>query len=307
MDNLCHTLVGAALGQAGLKRRTGLGMATLLIGANLPDIDVIAVPLGHSLEFRRGWTHGVPALVVLPFALTALVLLWDRWVRRRGGRLPADPVRPRAVLFLASLAVLTHPVLDWMNNYGMRWLMPFDGRWFYGDALFIVDPWMWAALGAGVLAGRRGRERGARLALGAVAVYAALMLLSGRVGRRHVAAELAAAGLDAPFGLLVGPVPVTPFRRQVVVDAGDEYRFGTLGWTPRPRLELSEHALAKNREDPAAIAAAATPEGRAFLVWSRFPFYVVEREAGEVRVRLDDARYSAGPRPSFASVVVRVR
>ena len=71
MDNLCHTLVGAAIGQAGLKRRTGLGMATLMIGANFPDIDVVAVPLGHSLEFRRGWTHGVPALAlgVLPVAV----------------------------------------------------------------------------------------------------------------------------------------------------------------------------------------------------------------------------------------------
>ena len=51
---------------------------------------------------------------------------------------------------LPALAVLTHPILDWLNNYGMRWLMPFDGRWFYGDALFIVDPWVWLALG-GVL------------------------------------------------------------------------------------------------------------------------------------------------------------
>ena len=46
--------------------------------------------------------------------------------------------------------MLTHPALDWLNNYGMRWLMPFDGRWFYGDALFIIDPWVWLVLG-GVL------------------------------------------------------------------------------------------------------------------------------------------------------------
>ena len=25
--------------------------------------------------------------------------------------------------------------------------MPFDGRWFYGDALFIIDPWVWLVLG----------------------------------------------------------------------------------------------------------------------------------------------------------------
>ena len=64
MDNICHTLVGAALAEAGLKRRTALGSATLMIAANFPDIDVIAVPLGHSLGFRRGITHGIPALVI---------------------------------------------------------------------------------------------------------------------------------------------------------------------------------------------------------------------------------------------------
>ena len=38
-------------------------------------------------------------------------------------------------------------MLDWLNTYGVRLLMPFDGRWFYGDALFIVDPWVWLLLG----------------------------------------------------------------------------------------------------------------------------------------------------------------
>src|SRR5688500_4342461 len=66
VDNICHTLVGAALAEAGLKRRTALGSATLMIAANFPDIDVIAVPLGHSLGFRRGITHGIPALLLLP-------------------------------------------------------------------------------------------------------------------------------------------------------------------------------------------------------------------------------------------------
>lgn len=306
MDNLCHTLVGAALGQAGLKKRTALGMATLMIGANFPDIDVIAVPLGYSLEFRRGWTHGILALILLPLLLTGLILLWDRGVRRRAGRVPDHPVRPGQVLLLAALSILTHPALDWMNTYGMRWLMPLDGRWFYGDALFIVDPWMWAGLLGGVLAARHGRVRWARIALAGVTVYAVLMLASGRLGRRYVSAQLAAAGIQGSASLMVGPLPVTPFRRAVVIDAGEEYRFGTLAWTPGPRLELSPRALPKNRSDPAALAAAATPQGRAFLVWSRFPFFVVQQGDGGTTVRLDDARYSAGSGASFASVVVRV-
>src|SRR3712207_4662996 len=164
MDNLCHTLVGAALAESGLKRRTPLGAATLMIGANLPDVDVLAVPLGHGVDFRRGWTHGVLALVLLPLLLAGAMHGWDRLVRApRARRLaPGDapPTVVRELLLLSAVSILTHPTLDWLNEYGMRWLMPFSGRWFYGDTLFIIDPWLWAALGLGVaLRSEEGRCR----------------------------------------------------------------------------------------------------------------------------------------------------
>ena len=55
MDNLCHTLVGAALGEAGLKRQTRFGNATLMIASNLPDIDVLVFATSTpSVAFRRG-------------------------------------------------------------------------------------------------------------------------------------------------------------------------------------------------------------------------------------------------------------
>src|SRR3990172_9370291 len=94
MDNLCHTLVGAALGEAGLKRTTPLAMATLLIGANLADVDAASYAWGPvtALSFRRGWTHGVLAMAVAPIVLTGAVLAWDRLVRRRGK--PAAPPGP---------------------------------------------------------------------------------------------------------------------------------------------------------------------------------------------------------------------
>ncbi len=144
MDNLAHTLVGAALAETGLKRTTALATPTLLIAANLPDIDALAGLVGEdfSLFFRRGWTHGVLAWAILPLVLVAIMLAWDRWVRRR--RDPgAEPVDLPAIVGLSYLGLLTHPFLDWLNTYGVRLLMPFDGQWFYGDTLFIIDPWLW--------------------------------------------------------------------------------------------------------------------------------------------------------------------
>ena len=150
MDPIAHTLTGGALAAAGLKRVTPLATAALLIGANAPDIDVVTHFAGDyaSLAHRRGWTHGILALAAWPFVVTGGLLAFDRW--RRRSRPHAERARAGPLLAVAALALLTHPTLDWLNNYGMRWLMPFDGRWFYGDALFIVDPWVWLALG-GVL------------------------------------------------------------------------------------------------------------------------------------------------------------
>jgi inner membrane protein len=152
MDNLAHSLVGAWMGEAGLKRTTPLATTTLVIGANLPDIDGFTMLLGSdtSLLLRRGLTHSVIALAVLPWMLAGAVMLGDRYLRRR--RHPEkEAARFWPLLVLAYLSVLSHPLLDWMNTYGVRVLMPFDGRWFYGDALFIIDPWLWLLAAASVV------------------------------------------------------------------------------------------------------------------------------------------------------------
>jgi inner membrane protein len=152
MDNLAHSLVGAWMAEAGLKRKTPLATVTLVLGANLPDLDGFTM-LGSadtSLLLRRGITHGVLALAVLPWMLAGAVMLGDKYLRRR--RHPEkEAARFWPLLVLSSLSVASHTLLDWMNNYGVRVLMPFDGRWFYGDALFIIDPWMWLLAGAAVI------------------------------------------------------------------------------------------------------------------------------------------------------------
>ena len=146
MDNLCHSLVGMALSRAGLNRRTAMATSTLVIANNLPDVDV-AVFATNTLvmSFRRGWTHGVLAQAILPLVLTAGVVLYDRFVRKT----PDDPVRPAQILLLSYLGVLLHVFMDFTNSYGVRLLMPFSDRWFYGDALYIVDPWLYLMLGLG--------------------------------------------------------------------------------------------------------------------------------------------------------------
>ena len=68
IDPVCHTLVGAGLARSGLAQADRIRHRTLLIGANLPDVDVLAYLWGPGadLAFRRGWTHGVLALALWP-------------------------------------------------------------------------------------------------------------------------------------------------------------------------------------------------------------------------------------------------
>lgn len=131
MDNLAHSLAAAALGEAGLKKKTGLGMATLIIAANLPDLDALGLLFGENLAWRRGWTHGPIAWVVLPLILSVVMLAFDRWQARRGSR-PATrpPVHFGWLVALAGIGTLSHPLLDFLNTYGIRCLMPFSERWF---------------------------------------------------------------------------------------------------------------------------------------------------------------------------------
>lgn len=182
MDPVTHTLVGASLASTALGRKTALATPALIIGANLPDIDVLSYALGgdQALAFRRGWTHGVLALAVLPLVLAATLWLIGRLQRRKRGSLPLDR---RWLIALSFLAVWSHPGLDWLNTYGMRWLMPFRATWFYGDSTFIVDPWLWLILAGALLLIRK--HSGPKLL--AWLLPAGLLLLAlGRSGPQYV-------------------------------------------------------------------------------------------------------------------------
>jgi inner membrane protein len=316
IDPLCHTLVGAALARSGLARRTALGATALVIGANLPDIDALAYFAGPAadLEWRRGWTHGVLALALLPLILTLALLLFHWAVRSPRGRSSTASVSSGQLLFLSGIAIFSHPFLDTLNTYGVRWLMPFSAEWFYGDTLFIIDPWVWLVLSVGVVSSvrrhkknRRSRGAPAWHALGLVAIYASAMALSSAEARRMVRREITMAFGQPTERAMVGPVPFNPFVREFVVEQGEHYRVGTFRWLPRPRVDRVTSYPRKRPPHPAVSLAAGSPLGRRFLGWARFPTFEVEELAeGRVMVHVVDLRYARAPGDRFGAVSIPI-
>jgi len=276
VDNLTHSLTGALLGQAGLKRKTGLAMPALIIGANLPDVDAACFFWLDGMEhlgFRRGITHGPPAWVLLPLVLAGLLYGYDRWQTKRGkrpeGRLP---VHFGWLYALSFIACLSHPALDWLNTYGIRLLEPFSSQWFYGDTLFIIDIWLWLGMGFATWFSLRREKRGgdwmkpARIAIAVGLAYIGLNWVTTTVD------ETMASGQPA----IGSPLPFTFWQRETI----EPYRDGQ--WL------IEGERFGDCKLEPIIAVSEQDNELAAFLFWSRAPF--AER-APDGSVLLRDARY----------------
>jgi inner membrane protein len=186
-------LTGACLSRTGLNRRAAYATLTMVVAAEFPDIDMLWRLRGpvEELQHHRGITH---TLLGLPFEaafLVAGVYGWHRWRVRADARsrnrlsagmpeketraaaprarvkpLTAAPVRWGVLYGLALLALLSHLLLDYTNNYGLRPFFPFNDRWYAASIVFIFDPLIFvlllAALCAPWLFGLVGSEVGAR-------------------------------------------------------------------------------------------------------------------------------------------------
>ncbi len=147
MDNITHSLVGLVAAKAGLERLSPGATTICVLAANAPDMDIVTLYGGRwfYLEHHRGVTHSIVGTFIiallLPTVFYLIERLWGR-LRRRESR-----ARFLGLLIVSLVLSASHPFMDWTNNYGVRPFLPWDARWFYGDFVFIIDPWMWLALG----------------------------------------------------------------------------------------------------------------------------------------------------------------
>jgi inner membrane protein len=131
------------------------------------------------------------------------------------------------------------------------------------------------------------------------------MLLSARAARTVVAEIWRDTRGDDPRAVMVGPMPLTPFERTVIVDAGDRYETGTFSWWPTG-VTFSPQVVSKNDGDPRVAAARAqSRDVRDFLVWSRFPYWILEETPEGTRVIVADMRFPAAANAAGARFTAR--
>jgi inner membrane protein len=154
VDNVTHTLIGVLAGEAvhrflppsavlSDRARRTVAIGVLAVGSNLPDADVlyttVAGTTGDYLLHHRGYTHTFLAALGASVLLYLAVRLWWRF---RG--IKPRPADTWLLVGLSLAGPLLHIALDFTNNYGVHPFWPVDNHWYYGDAVFIVEPLLWA-------------------------------------------------------------------------------------------------------------------------------------------------------------------
>lgn len=291
MEPITHLLTGACIGRSGFNRTTGYATLMITLAAEFPDIDVLWAFKGPVEGFasHRGFTHSFVGAPVESAIVLGFVYSFHRWRLSRG---KSPPLAPRWILLFlfGILAVCSHILLDFTNNYGVRPFLPFNWHWYSWDIVFIIEPLILLvlivglvlpsifALVGGEIGARKERFRGRGCAVFALVAVCgiwwvrdyehrkAVTLLSSSDYRGEVVKRAAAM----PFAL-------TPFSWAGIVETQDFYAQVPID-SRSSDVDALEHAqiLYKPAETPITLAAKRSRLGQVYLDWARFPYVETE-------------------------------
>jgi inner membrane protein len=306
MDNLTHTLAALAMSQAGLNRKTRFATLTLIVGANLPDIDLVATLGGGAtcLKYHRGITHSILGAAILATLLGALVYFLGR--KAPPAKKPGPPVDARWLLAISWIALASHVLMDFTNTYGIRPFLPFSGRWYAWDIMPIVDVLLWALLILGLslpplfrLISEEVGARKTRSRWGPIFALGSMLALWGvrDLAHRRVLGFLDAHsyGQENPLRMGAFPSPINPFAWTGVVET--ESAFHVLDASALDSDVDAEHTTVyhKPESSPVLDAAGKTRTAQVFTDFARFPWSNVEETDNGFHVTMQDLRYAPAP------------
>ena len=292
MFNSTHTFVGLALARSGMDRWVPRAAMTAVIASNLPDVDIVTALSGtpRYLEIHRGITHSFVAIPALALIVSAAMYIFSEnfW----------------KTYLVALLAMYTHPLLDFANTYGLRPFLPWNGTWFYGDLLPIIDPYLDAILLIGILAGevfKDGKQRLTWLSFGLVLLYA-----GGRFELRNLATsqlEALAARTPGTENWAVSPTIMNPLVWEGILGSKKEVVKVSIDPIDEMMTEVTRIKSAGPAEIPRQ--AFASESAMALLSFARFPVLKMQGTDYGYRILMFDFRfYNQGTSTALGTEIV---
>lgn len=305
------------MARAGLNRASALATTTLVLSAEAADLDVLTEFDGriYGFQHHRGFTHtflGVPFLAAFVVGALYIGYRWfgkgwigKRWFGKRRWKPGSAPPRWGVLWLLACLAGLSHILLDFTNNYGVRPFEPFSYRWYSWDIVFIVEPVLWVILAGGLalpslfgLVTDEVRSRRTAAPRGRAGATIALVLVVAFWGFRDFEHRRAVAAMEAltyrgeaPLRVSAYPYYVNPFRWYGVVETGGSYESFIVD-SLTPAVDADDRAVIRYKPEQTAAVQAAEESylGRVFLDWAQYPMTETEPLHGESGPASDSAK-----------------
>ena len=302
LEPITHFLTGAVLARAGFNRKTALATATMTLAAEAPDLDVFWGFKGPVVGFahHRGFTHSFVGLILVSAVVTGLMyLIWR--LRGRKTNLPDLPPRWGLLFLFAYIAGLSHILLDYTNNYGVRPFWPFWEKWYSWDIVFIVEPALYLILVAGlvlpmIFSQHEALPRGRRFAITALICMAGLYAARDHEHRKAVLAlKQSRFNTAVPVRVSAYPYYWHLFRWYAVAETKDFFASADIdsrtGEVNRGELEF----VSKPPETEVTFAAKSCYLGRVYLDWAQYPLVTQTSSGTSWVVHFRDLRYDYPP------------
>lgn len=319
MEPITHFMTGAVLARSGFNRKAAYATLAMTLAAEAPDLDVLWSIRGPIAAFQhhRGWTHTFLGLPFEAAIIVGLVWLFHRWrLRGKDPQTNQPPIHPRkqtapihwGLLYCFSLiALLSHILLDWTNDYGVRPFFPFDPHWYSGSIVFIFEPVIFLLLLTALIAPslfglinsevgvRKPAFRGRGWAIFALVAIVALWTLRfvehGKALQLAQTADYNAAPVSRVFA---SPFPINPFHWETIAETPQFYQLASVD-TLNSLVTTSTQAdvIYKPPTTLATLVAKRSWLGEAYLDWSQYPIVTETgtKEEGLTTVTFRDLRF----------------
>ena len=298
MDPISQAALGAVVAQTAGQKNLGVRAAAMGAAAGaMPDIDVFFSLHGDyfdQLLSHRGITHSLFFAPVVGPALAWLV--WRVESRRRPGQ--RDRRRLGVWTLALTLAIFSHPLLDFLTPYGTQLLLPFSNARFAVSAMPIIDPVYTLTLLAGLAIAVRYAESASRIAALTLLVsssYLGYGWYLNSAAEAYARTQLTARGIDNAQ-VAAFPTILQVHYRRVVARTAQIDRVGFISmWDPCEIKWRSASRLDRSQADQFL----ASREGAVFqwftMGWAHFE---LKQQRGNRLLTATDLRYGFNDDPA---------